>query len=322
MQAIVYTRYGGLEALQLKEVPIPVSKDRQVLVKIQAASVNAIDGFRFRVPRLLVRLADGRMVNSLNTILGVDLAGRVEAVGASVTQFRPGDEVFGLAAGSAGAFAEYACAAERSLALKPAQVSFAAAAAVSNAGIVALQGLRDYGRIQAGQRVLVYGASGGIGTLAVQLAKAFGAEVTAVCSPRNLDVARSVGADRVVDYTREDFSRNGERYDLIAAVNGYRSILDYRRALSPGGTYVMLGGSTAQILQALLLGPGLSRLGTKKLVHTPARANHADLVFLGEMLQAGKVVPVVDRTYPLSEVPEAIRYLIDVHAQGKLVITL
>jgi len=322
MKAVVYTQYGSLDVLKLREVPKPIPKDQQVLVRVQAASVNAFDGFRFRVSPLLVRLADGRLLNSINTIPGVDIAGRVEAVGASVTQFRPGDEVFGLAAGVAGAFAEYACASEKGLALKPANVSFEAAAAVPNAGGVALRGIRDQGRTQPGQKVLIYGASGGIGTFAVQLAKAFGAEVTAVCSPRNLDLARTVGADHVIDYTRENFTKNGQRYDVIGAVNGYRSILDCRRALKPGGVYVMLGGSIPQILQALLLGPLLSRLGTKQIIRTGSRTKQAELVFLGELLQTGKLVPVIDRRYPLSEVPEAIRYLIDVHAQGKVVITM
>lgn len=322
MKAVVYTQYGSPDVLQLKDMPVPVPQDHQVLVRVQAASVNFIDWVRCSAPPRLVRLLDGRVMKSRNSILGVDLAGQVESVGASVKQLRPGDEVFGFAAGSVGAFAEYACAAERSLAPKPAQVSFEAAAAVPNAAMVALQGLRDKGHLQAGQRVLVYGASGGIGTCAIQIAKAFGAEVTAVCRARNLDLARSLGADHVIDYTREDFTKHGRRYDLIAAVNGYRSILDYRRALSPGGTYVMLGGTLAQALQAVMLGPVLSGLGTKKMVHIPARATHTDLVFIGELLQAGQLVPFIDRCYPLSETAAAVRYVIEEHARGKVVITV
>jgi NADPH:quinone reductase-like Zn-dependent oxidoreductase len=322
VKAVVYTRYGSPDVLELRDVPRPVPRDYQVLVSVRAASVNFIDWIRCALPPLYVRLLDDRLVKSLNTILGVDLAGRVEAVGASVTRFRPGDEVFGLAAGAVGAFAEYACAAERSLALKPTNVSFEAAAAVPNAGMVALQGLRDKGQIRAGQRVLVYGASGGIGTFAVQIAKAFGAEVTAICRTRNLDLARSVGADHVIDYTRDDFTQTGQRYDLIAAVNGYRSILAYRRALAPGGTYVMVGGTLAQALQAVVLGPLLSRVGTQRMTHLPVRANHADLVFLAELLQAGKLEPVIDRHYPLSETAAAIRYLIEAHARGKVIITV
>ena len=319
MKAIVYTKYGPPDVLQLREVAKPVPTDNQVLVRVQAASANALDWRRFTMPTIFVRLMDGRVMKMLNTTLGVDLAGRVEAVGANVTQFKPGDEVFGVAPG---AFAEYACAAENKLALKPANVSFEAAAAVPIAGFTALQGLRDKGHIQAGQKVLVYGASGGVGTFSVQIAKAFGAEVTAVCSTRNLDMARSIGADHVMDYTRENFSQSGERYDLIIAANGYRSILDYRRALTPGGTYVELGGSIGQIVQALVLGPLLSRVGTKKMGNMLARSNQADLVVLAELLQSGKLAPVVEKCYPLSEAAEAMRYLIDVHAQGKVVITV
>ena len=208
MKAIIYTKYGPPDVLQLREIAKPVPNDNQVLVRVQAASANALDWRRFTMPTIFVRLMDGRVMKMLNTTLGVDLAGRVEAVGVNVTQFRPGDEVFGVAPGS---FAEYACPAENKLALKPANVSFEAAAAVPIAGFTALQGLRDNGRIQPGQKVLIYGASGGVGTFAVQIAKSFGAEVTAVCSTRNLDMARSIGADHVIDYTREDFTQNGER---------------------------------------------------------------------------------------------------------------
>ncbi len=319
MKAVVYTRYGSPDVLQLKEVAKPVPQDNQVLVRVHVASANAIDWLRFTAPPIVVRLLDDRILKSLNATPGVDLAGRVETVGASVKQFQPGNDVFGVAAG---AFAEYACAAEGNLALKPANVSFEAAAAVPNAAFVALQGLRDKGRIQPGKEVLISGASGGIGTFAVQIAKAVGAEVTAVVRTRNLDMARSLGADHVIDYTRENFTHNGERYDLIVAANGYRSILDYQRALRPGGIYVMLEGSIAQILQALILGPLLSKVGTKQMTHLPARANHADLVFIGELLQAGKMAPVIDRSYPLSETAEAMRYLVKEHARGKVIITV
>jgi NADPH:quinone reductase-like Zn-dependent oxidoreductase len=319
MKAIVYTKYGPPDVLQLRELAKPVPTDTQVLVRVQAASANALDWRRFTLPKIFVRLMDGRVMKILNATLGVDLAGRVEAVGANVTQFKPGDEVFGVAPGS---FAEYACASENKLALKPANVSFEAAAAVPIAGFTALQGLRDNGRIQPGQKVLIYGASGGVGTFAVQIAKSFGAEVTAVCSTRNLEMAHSIGADHVIDYMREDFTQNGERYDLIAAANGYRSILDYRRALRPGGTYVLLGGSLAQILQALVLGPVLSRVGTKKMGNMTAHSNQEDLIVLAGLLEAGKVVPVIEKRYPLSEAAEAMRYLINVHAQGKVIITV
>jgi len=251
------------------------------------------------------------------TRLVVDLAGQVEAVGRNVTQFKPGDEVFGACRG---AFAEYVCAIEDKLALKPANISFEDAAAVPVAAITALQGLRDKGRIQRGHKVLVDGASGGVGTFAVQIAKSFGAEVTAVCSTRNVDTARSIGADHVVDYSREDFTQSGQRYDLIIAANAYHSIFDYRRALSQDGTYIFAGGGGIQILQAMLLGPLLSLIGRKKMCFFIAKINKKDLVLLKDFLEAGKVVPVIDRRYPLSDVAEALRYLEEGHAQGKVVI--
>jgi NADPH:quinone reductase-like Zn-dependent oxidoreductase len=319
MKAIVYTKYGPPDVLQLKEVAIPVPKDNQVLVRVHAASANALDWRPFTLPSIFIRLVGGGLLKPKDTSYGVDLAGRVEAVGASVKQFQPGDEVFGVAPG---AFAEYVCAAENKLALKPANLSFEAAAAVPIAAFTALQGLRDKGRIQPGQKVLIYGASGGVGTFAVQIAKAFGAEVTAVCSTRNLDVARSIGADHVIDYTKEDFAQNGQRYDLIIAANGYHPILGYRRSLGPSGVCVVLGGSMAQIFQGLLLGPLVSRIGSKKMGNMLAHSNQKDLVVMRELLEAGKVVPVIDRCYPLSEVAEAIRYLVQEHARGKVVITV
>ena len=323
MKAIVYTKYGPPEVLQLKEVAKPEPTDNQVLVKVQAASANALDYRRFETTSTLGRFMDEVLLKATNKVLGADIAGRVEAVGAAVTQFRPGDEVFGVSAGSVGGFAEYACAAEDNLALKPANLSFEAAAAVPVAALTALQGLRDNGQIQPGQKVLISGASGGVGTFAVQIAKSFWTEVTAVCSTRNLDMARSIGADYVVDYTKEDFSRNGRRYDLIIAVNGYHSILDYRRALSPSGIYVAVGGSIAQIFQAMLLGPLVSRIGSRKMGFMGiAKINQKDLVFIKELLEAGKVAPLIDRCYPLSEAVKAIRYLVEEHARGKVVITV
>ncbi len=319
MKAILYTKYGPPELLQLKEVEKPTPKDNQVLVKVHAASINALDWRPFTMPSILIRLMDGGLLKPKNTSLGVDIAGRIEAVGATVKQFQPGDEVFGIAPG---AFAEYACAAENKLALKPANISFEEAAAVPIAAFTALQGLRDKGQIQPGQKVLINGAGGGVGTFAVQIAKSFGAEVTGVCSTRNLDMVRSIGADQVIDYTREDVTKNGQHYDLIIAANGYHPILDYRRALSPSGIYVVLGGSMAQVFQGLLLGRLLSRIGSKKMGFLLAHSNQKDLVFIRELLEAGKVVPVIDRRYPLSEVAEAIRYLAAGHARGKVVITV
>src|SRR5262249_43924182 len=238
--------------------------------------------------------------------------------GAAVKRFRPGDEVFGV---RRGAFAEYVCASENYLALKPANMSFEAAASVPIAALTALQGVRDHGKVQPGQTVLINGAGGGVGTFAVQIAKSFGTEVTAVCSPRNLDVVRSLGADHVMDYTKEDFTKNGERYDLIIAANGYHSIFDYRRSLKPNGIYVVLGGYMTQILQALLLGPLLSRLGNKKMRGMMTKPNEKDLVFLKELLEAGKVMPAIDRSYPLNKVADAIRYVLEGHPRGKVVIT-
>ena len=265
----------------------------------------------------------GGLLKPKHKILGADIAGRVEAVGRDVRQFQPGDDVFGdLFDCGLGGFAEYVCCRENALLLKPANVSFGEAAAVPLAGGTALRGLRDKGQIQPGQKVLINGASGGVGTFAVQIAKSFGAEVTAVCSTRNLDMARSIGADHVIDYTQEDFTRNGQNYDLILAANGYHSILDYKRALSPKGTYVMTGGSMAQMFQAILLGPLISMTEGKKMGALSSKPNQKDLAFLKELLETGKVKPVIDKRYPLSEVPEAIRYLEEGHAKGKIVITV
>lgn len=324
MKAVVYTEYGSPDVLHIEEVEKPVPNEDQVLVKVHAASVNAVDRHLLSADIFLVRLMGGGLLKPKDPRLGVDLAGRVEAVGSNVTQFRPGDEVFGC---RHGAFAEYVCAREGLLALKPAKLSFEEAAAVPVAALTALQGLRDYGQIQPGHKVLVQGASGGVGTCAVQLAKSFGARVTAVCSTRNLDMVRSIGADHVIDYTQEDFTRNEQRYDLILAVNGYRSIWAYRRALSPTGIFILVGASSAHLVQAMLqsmlLGPVISRTGRQKMGFMGmAETNQKDLVLVKELLEAGKVVPVIDRRYPLSEIVEAFRYLEEVHAQGKVVITL
>jgi NADPH:quinone reductase-like Zn-dependent oxidoreductase len=319
MKAIAHTHYGPPEGLQLTEVEKPTPKDHQVLVKVRAASVNAGDYRVMRAP-ILIRPMVGGLLQPKDPRFGSDVAGTVEAVGENVQQFRPGDEVFGCAKG---AFAEYVLARETYLALKPATVSFEQAAAVPVAALTALQGLRDAGGIRPGQAVLIQGASGGVGTFAVQLAKAFGAEVTAVCSPRNLDLARSLGADHVIDYTQEDFTRNRQHYDLILAVNGYHSLSAYKRALKPQGIYVCAGGTLPQFFEAMLLGGMMSRTGGKKLGSMGiAKVNQQDLVYLGELLEAGKIVPVIDRSYPLSEITKAIRYVEDTHAQGKVVITV
>ncbi len=319
MKAIVCTKYGPPEVLQLKEVEKPAPNDGEVLVKIHAASANPADYHRMRGG--LARLVGWLLRIPQNPRLGTDVAGRVEAVGNNVTQFKPGDEVFGACGGS---FAEYAIVRENRLALKPANTSFEAAAAVPVAAITALQGLRDKGKIQSGQKVLVNGASGGVGTFAVQIAKSYGTEVIGVCSTRNLDMVRSIGADHVIDYTQEDFTKNGQRYDLIYDAVGNRSVSDYRRALNPGGTCVIAGFSTLpRLFEHVVLGPLSSKIGKKKVgLMGIAKINQKDLVFLKELLEARKVVPVIDRRYPLSETAEAIRYLEEGHARGKVVITL
>jgi len=320
MKAIIYTEYGSPDVLNLEEVRDPTPKEDEVLVKVHAASVNAADWHLLRADPFPVRFVYG-LLKPKNRILGADIAGRVEAVGGNVKQYKSGDEVFGdISACSWGGFAEYVCARENALVLKPANVTFEQAAAVPMAAVTALQGLHE-GQIQPGQKVLINGASGGVGTFAVQIAKSLGAEVTGVCSTSKLDMVRSIGADHVIDYTQEDFTQNGQHYDLILAANGYHPISQYKRALSPNGIYVMTGGSGAQMFQAMFLGPIMSMTGSKKMGNTMTKPNKKDLALLAELLETGKVVPVIDRRYPLSEVAEAIRYLEEGHARGKVVIT-
>lgn len=323
MKAVVYRKYGPPDVLKLEEIPKPVPNGDEVLVKVQAASLNAYDWHLLRADPFLVRLMGGGLLKPKNIILGADIAGRVEAVGGNVKQFQPGDAVFGdTAAAGNGGFAEYVSVPERLMAPKPVNLSFEEAAAVPMAAVTALQGLRDKGKIQPRHKVLINGASGGVGSFAVQLARWFGADVTAVCSTGKMDLARSLGADHIIDYTREDFTRNGQRYDLILAVNGYHPIAAYKRALAPGGVYVMAGGSTAQIMQGMLMGPWMSLIGGKTMGMVAAKPNQEDLMILKELLEAGKVVPVIDRQYPLIEVPEALRYLEEGHARGKVVIAV
>lgn len=322
MQAIVYHTYGSPDVLKLEEVEKPVPQDNEVLVKVMAASAAAGDWHLLRADPFLVRLTAG-LLKPKHKILGSDIAGRVEAVGRNVKRFQPGDEVLGdLSACGFGAFAEYVAAPEHAFALKPAGVTFEAAAAVPLSAVTALQGLRDKGQIRAGQKVLINGASGGVGTFAVQIAKAFGADVTAVCSTRHLDLVRSLGADHVIDYTQENFTHNGQQYDLILAANGYHPIADYKRALSAKGIYVMSGGSGSQMFEAMVQGAWISMTGSKKMGALLARPNQEDLVLVTELLDAGKVVPVIDRCYPLAHTAEAIRYLEAGHARGKVVITV
>jgi NADPH:quinone reductase-like Zn-dependent oxidoreductase len=320
VKAIVRETYGSPEVLVLEEVPLPTLRDGDVLVRVHAASANAGDWHLLRGTPLPFRLVAGLRRPKFK-IIGTDVAGHVEAVGRNVTQFRPGDEVFGeLSRCGFGAYAEFAAAPETALALKPANLSFEEAATIPTAGCTALQGLRK-GRIQRGQRVLINGASGGVGTFAVQIAKTFGTEVTAVCSTRNVDMMRSIGADHVLDYSKDDFAALGQRYDLILAANGNRSIWDYKRALSAHGSYVMSGGSNRQLAEALLFGPLLS-MGRQKFGNLLVKPNQADLMVLKELCETGKVRPVIDCRFELSEVPAAVRYVEDGHARGKVAITL
>jgi len=319
MKAIVYTKYGSPDVLQLKDVEQPTPKDDEVLIKIRAASVNAYDWHFLTADIFLIRLMGGGLLKPKDQRLGADVAGRIETVGRNVKQFQPGDEVFGMVKGG---FAEYASAPESALWLKPVNTSFDEAAAIPMAAITALQGLRDEGHIQAGQKVLINGASGGVGTFAVQIAKSFDTEVTAVCSTRNLEQARSIGADHVIDYTKEDFTKNGQQYDLVFAANGYHSLSAYKRALTPKGVYVMAGGTMAQIFQSMLMGSMMSETGGRTMGGVRAKRSQNDLVSIKELFEAGKVKSVIDRRYPLSETAEALRYLGEGHARGKIVITL
>jgi len=316
MKAIVYTKYGPPDVLQLTEVEKPTPGNHEVLVKIHAAAANPLDWHYMRAAPFFMRFISG-FLKPKNNVLGADIAGQVEAVGTNVKQFEVGDEVYGDI--SKGGFAEYVCVTEDKLVLKPANLSFEAAAAVPVAGLTALQCLRDQGQIQPGQKVLINGASGGVGTFAVQIAKSFGAEVTGVCSTRNVDMVRSIGADQVIDYTSEDFTQNGQLYDLILDNVGNRSVSDIKRILGPNGTYLLNAYSPALMLKLMLQsGAGGQTMRNSDV----AKANQSDLEFLKEFLEAGNVVPVIDRRYPLSEVAEAIRYLEEGHARGKIVITV
>ena len=322
MKAMVHEKYGPPEVLQLKEVEKPVPKDNEILVRIHATAVNAIDPLIVRGKPFYLRITSGGFLKPRRNhqILGDDIAGQVEAVGKNVKKFQPGDEVFGIS--NWGGFAEYRCVPEDSLVLKPSIISFEEAAAVPIAAIAALQGLRNKRQIQPGQKVLIVGASGGVGTFAVQIAKYYGAEVTGVCSTNKIDMVRSIGADIVIDYKKEDFTKSGQRYDLILGVSAHRSIFDFKRALNPEGIYVCIGGSGFRFFQAMLLGPLVSLFGNKKLGSMLPIPNQDDLIFLKELLETRKVVPVIDKRYPLSKVAEAIRYLGEGHAQGKIVISV
>jgi NADPH:quinone reductase-like Zn-dependent oxidoreductase len=322
MKAIVQDTYGSPDVLKLREIDKPKVGDDEALVRVHAAGVDRGVWHLMTGLPYLTRLAFGLRVPK-TPVPGMDLAGVVEAVGKSVSRVEPGDEVFGVGKGT---FAEYALAREEKLAPKPANLTFEQAAAVAISGLTALQGLRDHGQVEPGQRVLIIGASGGVGTFAVQIAKAFGAEVTGVCSTTKVDMVRSIGADHVIDYTREDFAKGEHRYDVILDVGGSSSLARLRHALTPEGTLVLVGGEeggrwlgvVARLLRAHLLSPFVGQ----KLRTYVSSENHEDMIVLKELIEAGKVTPVIDRTYPLAEVPEAIRYLQEGHAQGKLVITV
>ncbi len=324
MKAIVRYRYGSPNVLELREIDKPVVKDESVLVRVHAASLNSGDLDYLHGRPLIARVGTG-LRTPWNRRLGVDVAGQVEAVGKGVTHLRPGDEVFGdLTQHGFGAFAEYVCAPATAFALKPARMTFEEAATVPQSAVLALQGLRGKRQIQPGHKVLINGAGGNVGPFAVQIAKSFGAEVTGVDRTSKLDMLRSIGADHVIDYTREDFTQSGQRYDRILDLVARRSIFDCRRALNPQGVYVLQGGSTGPLFQAAVLGPLISMTGSKKMgvMWWWRPFQQEDVAFVKELIEAGRVAPVIDRRYPLTEVPEALRYLEEGHARGKIVITV
>lgn len=321
MKAIVYHHYGSPDALQLEEIEKPNPADNDVLIKVAAASVNPLDWHLMRGTPYGMRIKVG-LRSPKDTRLGMDVCGRVEAVGKNVTQFKPGDAVFGACHG---AFAEYACAPESALVLKPGNVTWEQAASVAVAVLTAVQGLRDKGQIQPGQKILINGASGGVGTFAVPIAKHFGADVTGVCSARNVELVRSQGADQVVDYTHEDFTKAGRRYDLFLDCIGNHPVFACRRVLNPQGIYVMIGAPSGRwiapfdrVIQMLVM----SRFVSQKLLFFVAQVNKQDLTLISELMASGKVTPVIDRHYSLQEVPEAIHYLEQGHARGKVVVTV
>lgn len=321
MKAIVYCDYGSPDVLKLAEIAKPVPNDSQVLVKVRAAAVNPYDWHFMRGTPYVMRIGIG-LRKPKDTRFGVDFSGTVEAVGRNVTQFKPGDEVFG---GKTGAFAEYLCVSERGLALKPEKMSFEQAGAINIAGITALQGLRDAGKLQAGEKVLINGASGGVGTFAVQIAKSLGGHVTGVCSGRNAELVRSLGADEVIDYTKEDFTRSAQRYDLILDMVGNRGLLECRRVLKPEGRYVMIGGPKGRWIapmDTVIRAQLLSLFVSQKMGFMISNSSQADLNVLRDLMERGRVIPVIDRSYKLSEVPAAIRYLEEGRARGKVVIAL
>ncbi len=320
MKAIVYREYGLPDRLKLEEVQKPVPRDNQLLIKVHAASLNRSDWESLIGKPFYARI--GGLFKPGNTILGSDIAGTVEAVGKDIKLFKPGDAVFGLMLNYGGGFAEFACKSEKALVLKPARMSFEEAAAIPQAAFIALQGIREKGHVQPGQKVLINGAGGGTGAFAIQLAKLAGAEVTAVDNTEKLDFMRSLGADRVIDYSKEDFTKNGRQYDLILDVIAARSIFAYQRALKPNGSCFIAGGSVATLFQSLLLGPLTRRITGKRVELLIVQTDSRDLVHMTELIESGKVKLVIDKRYPLRETAEALRYLGEGHAKGKVVITV
>ncbi len=319
MKAVVYEKYGPPDVLELKDIKKPTPKENEVLIKVHAVSLNASDYELLTGSPLYTRMWGIRKPK--RKILGSDIAGRVDAVGGKVTQFQPGDEVFGDILGRWGGFAEYVCAEENMLVHKPAGLTFEDAAAIPQAACVALQGIRDKGQVQPGQKVLINGAGGGSGSFALQMAKLFDAEVTGVDHSEKLDLMRSLGADHVIDYTEQDFTQNGQCYDLILDLVACHSIPDYKRALSSRGVYLMVGGSMAHIFQTLIVGSLISITGGKKMSILGVKANK-DLAYILELIESGKVTPIIDRKYSLIAVPDALRYLGEGRAKGKVVINI
>jgi NADPH:quinone reductase-like Zn-dependent oxidoreductase len=320
MKAIVHHEYGSPAVLKLEQVQKPTPADNQLLIKVYAVSINRSDWEGLTGKSLYARI--GGLFKPGNKILGSDIAGTVEAVGKDVRQFKPGDEVFGLILNYGGGFAEYACKSEKALALKPAGMTFEEAAAIPQAALIALQGIREKGQVRPGQKVLINGAGGGAGTFAIQLAKLAGAEVTGVDNVEKLELMRSLGADHVMDYTKEDFTKNGWQYDLILDLIAHRSVFAYKRALMPNGSYFMVGGSVVTMFQMLLLGPWIRRTTGKKIRLLVVQTDSKDLVYITELIESGKVVTVIDKRYSLNEAAEALRYLGEGHAKGKVVITV
>ena len=320
MKAVVYTKYGSPEVLQLKEIDKPVPQDHEVLVKVHAVSINDWDWGLLIGDSLIIRLMSGLFAPK-KQILGSDIAGRIETVGKKVTKFKPGDDVFGDLSGRWGGFAEYVCAPENSLALKPAVMSFADAAAIPQAGMMAVQGLLDRGKIRTGQKILINGAGGGVGTFALQIAKLYGVEITGVDSTGKLNMMRSMGFDHVIDYTKEDFTKSGKQYDLVLDVKTNRNVFDYTRALSRNGVYVTVGGDMGRLLQALLFGPLISMIYKKKILIVALKANK-DLAYINQLFETGKLKPVIDGPYKLEEVADAFRLFGKGEHKGKIVITI